>query len=622
MNLTKSLLYRNVSCIRLVQGQFRRIAFLSILNLLKSVETIETRKRICFGSEFVKTEPMSLNKSQMCNEMHEEIRQQSKGLANEFSAFKPIHKELEFLLPTLRQTQSSAKDLLEVYFCILDVLKPWLSFRNNEAPSHFSVMADRDSVFVREITSDNYDGSEEVNQDRLKSSVRHFYKLLREQTRKPTKHEFTAIQIHDGLIHEFIPVEYSCQMLSVPGFGSVQTRPSITDPGEGLIDVCTNLEWMRGIILHIEHLERGKTTRKRVEPYRISDPIVVAKVLSRVGADAPCTTYIGRPVFEGGDVKSGFLKAVRTIASACIAMFKQGVAECKIAMEGMTATETIEFMRCIRAATRRNRHTQILSAAFNIHIPILDDREETQQKHDEPVLVETKFQVAQLAIQLTKAGGFDKVTWDASSDSYPSSCILDQFTYPQAVELPHRAHDLGLLCYFSAGFKFHHLPRVFHTGVDGVGLGGAQILRYMDSSTGFHGPFIAENIEEILRIRDESASDWLGQSVILLARLDRMFYERSLTTQDDLLRSKLFEAICNQDEQACAILLDRLSHICNLPPDQDHPLIEWAKRLLNAENPLLAENKTAEEWVACLDVLQKGVENRDVDLLAYELGVS
>jgi hypothetical protein len=41
-------------------------------------------------------------------------------------------------------------------------------------------------------------------------------------------------------------------------------------------------------------------------------------------------------------------------ASACTAMFINGIAECKIAIEKMSKPQAIEFMRSVRANTIRN----------------------------------------------------------------------------------------------------------------------------------------------------------------------------------------------------------------------------------------------------------------------------
>ena len=75
----------------------------------------------------------------------------------------------------------------------------------------------------------------------------------------------------------------------------------ITDPGPGNIKVtCQDPELMKGVVVHTEHIDRGKIKDKSlVEAYRIPAHINAAKVRLHVGADAPCCAFIGRPVFEG-----------------------------------------------------------------------------------------------------------------------------------------------------------------------------------------------------------------------------------------------------------------------------------------------------------------------------------
>jgi hypothetical protein len=64
-----------------------------------------------------------------------------------------------------------------------------------------------------------------------------------------------------------------------------------------------------------------------------------------------------------------------------------------------------------------------------------------------------------------------------------------QLKFEHALELIHLSHQAGLLTYMSAGFKFGgHIPQAVFAGTDGIGIGGAQILRYMDHQTGHQGP--------------------------------------------------------------------------------------------------------------------------------------
>ena len=298
---------------------------------------------------------------------------------------------------------------------------------------------------------------------------------------------------------------------------------------------------MRGVIVHVEHLERGHQDRESVESYRIPRVLDVARVRLHVGAQAPVTSFIGRPMFDSGRFHLDLWKTVHTMASACTAMFQIGVAECKIAMERMTASEIVEFLRCLRTNVLRNPRTQYLSAAFNLNTPLLDDR------NGEARQVTDRREIGLLGIELAKAGGFDKVTWDGAADTYPSVPIMEQLPHATALELVHRAHERGLLTYFSAGFRFPHIAKAVYTGVDGVGIGGAQILRYMDSETGYHGPFQPENIPRILALRDEAARSPMGRAAALLARLDWLHSQGRLDASQEPFRTELYEALSRQD---------------------------------------------------------------------------
>ena len=60
---------------------------------------------------------------------------------------------------------------------------------------------------------------------------------------------------------------------------------------------------------------------------------------------------------------------------------------------------------------------QFFSAAFNLFTPI---------KVDSKTTVTDKLEIARLAIQIAKEGGFEKVTWDGAEDGkVPSDPITD-----------------------------------------------------------------------------------------------------------------------------------------------------------------------------------------------------
>ena len=402
-----------------------------------------------------------------------------------------------------------------------------------------------------------------------------------------------------------------------PGFRDHQTYMAVTDPGEGHLDgTVRSLADLDGVIVHLEHLERGgDQDNKHVEPYRIPDPQMIRQVRLVVGDDAPVSSYVGRPVFEG-PVEQSMLKTARTVAAVCSALFAQGLAECKIAIQGMTARQAVQFMRAVRAGVARDRFTQVLAATFNINTPLLDDR--AGQLFDGRLVTE-RLDIGLLGVELTRAGGFDKVAWDGTGDTYPSRCVLEQLSYVEAVTLVHRAHERGLLTYFSAGFRLHNLAQAVMTGVDGVGVGGAQILRYMDAETGFHGPFQYQRIPAILAERDLAETCVLGQAVRALSRLDRMAFEGTITAWDDVHRQDLFAALSagRYDIGELRRLLDAVTHVTELPEDAERPLLGWANRLLAGGHHTLAAGRTQlrADWQAHLDRVAEARDRGDLDRL-------
>jgi len=142
----------------------------------------------------------------------------------------------------------------------------------------------------------------------------------------------------------------------------------------------------------------------------------------------------------------------------------------------------------------------------------------------------------------------------------------------------------------------------------------------MDPTNGHHGPFKADNITEILAVRDEAAASPLGLGAHALARLDQMYFERSITPGDDVLRRRLFEALTAQDEAAVEELLEDLGYIRSLPPEAGHPLVASAGRLLAAGGTSLAARAHGgEEWRILARRLDAHIEAGDHDQLGEEL---
>jgi hypothetical protein len=490
----------------------RRLILGQLVALVEGVRTLAIRTS---PGKFRKHEPIAVFRPQTLQELMSLVEVELDKLVADHAHLRDFASAMRVLLHRLPSDSPR-----EMYDAVMDAAEQWLGD-----------VADEDADGQR---------SDAAHPTQLEE-VSLLIDDLRREKRKPTRREKLAIHTAHEALANGSRLHLPYKPLPIPGFGDTQTYMSVTDPGEGHIAGTTTREdWLRGVLVHVEHLERGHQDRDSVESYRIPRILNVAKVRLHVAGRAPVTSFIGRPMFDSGKFHLDLWKTVQTMAGTCTAMFQMGVAECKVAMERMTASQIVEFMRGLRTNILRDARTQLLSAAFNLNTPILDDRNGGSR------IVSSRKEIGLLGVELVKAGGFDKVTWDGSADTYPSIPVMEQLTHAEALALVHRAHERGLRTYFSAGFRFPHIPMAVYTGVDGVGIGGAQILRYMDSRTGYHGPFQPENISRILAIRDEAARSPLGRAAALLARLDWMAFQGRLDDRQQELRAELYEALSRQ----------------------------------------------------------------------------
>lgn len=441
--------------------------------------------------------------------------------------------------------------------------------------------------------------------------------LIRDAHRQPTPWEYLAqhlaymeISAGEWGRHE------KTRSLGTPGFRPhTQTYMSLTDPGEGHIMGTTRFsEWMEGAIVHVEHLERpNHRDRQSIESYRVPSVLDFSRVRLHVGPTAPTTYFLGRAVKDSGNFEEDFLKIVHITAAAASSAFFMGAAEVKISMEGLSTSQAVRYMHSLRAQVQRSR-VQYLSAAWNLNQEVTDDFELA----DSPVKLTERMDIALKAVAITALGGFDKVTWDGASDTYPSKCIMYQLSFEEALTIVHEAHLKGMLTYFSAGFKFDEIQHAVYAGVDGIGIGGAQVLRFMDKETGMHGPYMEENIPRILARRDEAARSLKGRGVNLLVRLDTMYFEGSISRSQEYLRQKLFKALIQSDSEETEELLKQLSDVASLPREGNTPLLYRAKRLVEAEKPMLREVCSDEEWEGLVKILRRLIVARDERSLLEE----
>jgi hypothetical protein len=320
----------------------------------------------------------------------------------------------------------------------------------------------------------------------------------------------------------------------------IQTYLSFADPGDGHLAVTVrDRSLLEGLIVHIEYIDRDNVDSKElIEAYRLPAVRNAARVRLHVGNTTPCTAFIGRPVFEGNSFELGLLKAGHTMASVCSAMFAQGIADCKVAMDGMTTKQTVEFMRIVAGNVVRDPVTQRLSAAFNINTDLVDDlfSRGLPRRIDKSASAE----ISEIAVILVALGRFNKIAWDGASDERPSRPIIGRLKHTHLLKLVHSAHERGLETYVSAGMDGQYMRDAVFIGIGGVGIGTS--LHY-NSDDGAIGEIDPGRVKHALAVQKDAAGTVVGRGASRLAQLDWRYAEGSLPEQLNSSRHELFKVL-------------------------------------------------------------------------------
>jgi ABC-type phosphate/phosphonate transport system substrate-binding protein len=610
-------------------ADFSSEALRGILDTIRDVRIALEAKT---NTRFIKREPTPLLQFRSTEELAKEAIDQLKKAAKSFTELEKLAENLASPLRVLSDPKIQGETAIHAYQTILEAFDPFLRSSPPRPTSGMITLISRGDQILCEAGMTSLvrrpklarQLEEDLAENRFIASVSAFLEELRQAGEELNIEEKLGLQITYALLEQGARVRGSFQSLRISGFRDIHTYLFNTDPGEGHIRVsCADRTLMKGAAVHVEHIDRDKEFNKeKVEAYRLPAIINAAKVRLHVGSDAPCTCYIGRPVFESGTFKLDLLKSVHMTAGACTAMFMNGYADAKIAIERMTATEAVTFMKAVVSNVIRDRKRQYLSAAFNINTPFQDDRTETlAYNNGMAALITDRMDLCRLGIVIAKQAGFDKVTWDGASNEVPSRPIIGrrdkpdvigQLSHKQICTLVHEAHEQGLNCYVSAGLEPGQMYDAVLAGLDGVGIGTS--LHYIDPETKLMGALKAEAIREALDARDRAEASLLGRAAVLLARLDRMYFEGTLQVADDPLRQQLFQAVLEQDEKLTEHLLDKLGHITAMPADHDHPALEQAARLIHAAdgNPLIRQRISEQEFSNLLSDVKKLTQTRDV----------
>jgi Uncharacterized protein conserved in archaea len=293
--------------------------------------------------------------------------------------------------------------------------------------------------------------------------------------------------------------------------------------------------------------------------------------------DVAVTVYCGRPNYQTPSGRSSAdeltasssflfdpLTPIRNAAASASAAFANTVADVKFNLDGLTCQQAIEFMKQVKNATDK-RNDQLLSSQFNLNRVLVDDRPDTVARRGAPLEVSDPLAIAQLTLELTVAGGWERVTLDSSSKKIPSTPLLDLINLRALSQWVHEAHSKGLETYISGGMNDQHVRLATMAGVDGVGIGfWCHRCNEASGALGEPDPF---KIKLCLEARNESEASQRGIAARVVARLDKAFCgaQGNLDAPAEGLRQNLFEVLHSEKDHKLDPLINEATRLGFLP---------------------------------------------------------
>ena len=100
-----------------------------------------------------------------------------------------------------------------------------------------------------------------------------------------------------------------------------------------------------------------------------------------------------------------------------------------------------------------------------------------------------------------------------------------------------------------------------------------------------------------------------------------MFFEGSLASAENALRTQLFNSLVDKDQDAVTSALSKLLDVLQLPSEFGHPVMGLARRLVARKAPALKEvAESAYEWAMFVTRLKALVGRGDVGGVCEEYG--
>ena len=231
-------------------------------------------------------------------------------------------------------------------------------------------------------------------------------------------------------------------------------------------------------------------------------------------------------------------------AATASAAFANGVADVKFNFDGLTVLQAQDFMRRVKEAVER-RENQCLSTQFNLNRQLVDDRGGERRIVNEPAAI------ALLAVEMTRAGGWERVTLDSASSTRVSTPLVKLLEFGALMTWVNKAHDFGLETYISGGMSVDHIELAVHAGVDGVGIG--CWIHCCEMNAGSMAALDPVRISSVISERNKAEASTPGLAARLLAKLH--VQHPAWSDAEAISRADLLRAALARDEEGLVPLV-------------------------------------------------------------------
>ncbi|MGZ2224547.1 hypothetical protein [Glutamicibacter nicotianae] len=231
-------------------------------DLIARADAHLTRERYT-DDTFTKDDSYRLRGHESFGESHCRVAKELDGFSRRFKDQEVLVKAFAAVLSAVRRDSPSLVETGLSYRAALEAFRDEFEPAASAPLAQVAITDEGISAWVNLLHPVQASGDQ-----RFLAAITQLLELRRNSGDHLTPDERIAVRAAYWLIDRGVQIPTSYPIWGTSGFRDVQTYASITDPGEGhLAGTVLRQENLHGVIVHVEHLERGvDRSREELEP--------------------------------------------------------------------------------------------------------------------------------------------------------------------------------------------------------------------------------------------------------------------------------------------------------------------------------------------------------------------